>query len=348
VRSSEITFGLALPPVAFMTWPTRKPTMLVLPALYLAMESGLSARDLVDRSRDPFVSVTCFRPRWSMSSLGEPPFSSSSGKRCLAILTEMVLSSMSRTSSLRGGVAGPGPGLARLDVGRWRGGRGNRSSLIGLLHPGNRIAPGLARGDEEHLRWPAVLERPRVERLALAREDVPSRSAEECAVPVQLGHRRGGLLRIADGRAAALVFDEIASPARSIVQHGVRLQSAALYSGPISSEVVEWQIEVLAENPAESPRHFRRSLSVLRHEAEEDLVQHHLVLQEGRADIVLRRPCQLQIQEVRPDFETFRRQSPNRRPSHTRLRTRGLLVAPLPGRPCSRRRCCAPHSRAPA
>ena len=80
-------------------------------------------------------------------------------------------SSESGPPELRGGVAGPGPGLARLDVGRWRGGRGNRSSLIGLLHPGNRIAPGLARGDEEHLRWPAVLERRVVTLLLRERVD---------------------------------------------------------------------------------------------------------------------------------------------------------------------------------
>src|SRR5205814_3669175 len=49
---------------------------------------------------------------------------------------------------------------------------------------------------------PAVLEGPRVVRLPLVGEDVAGGRAQEGPVAVQLGHRRGGLLCVAHGRAA--------------------------------------------------------------------------------------------------------------------------------------------------
>src|SRR5712691_682473 len=117
----------------------------------------------------------------------------------------------------------------------------------------NRIAPGLARRDEEHLRWPAVLERPLIERLALAREHVAGGSAEEGAVSFELGYGRRGLLRIADSRTARLVFDEIAAPAGRVLEHRVWLQPTTLERGAGSGEFVERQIEV-------SPRTQRSAL----------------------------------------------------------------------------------------
>src|SRR5207245_11123282 len=80
----------------------------------------------------------------------------------------------------------------------------------------DRIAPGLTRRDEEHLRWPAVLERPLIERLAPAREHVAGGSAAEGAVSIELGHARGGLPRIAYGRTSRLLFADVPAPGRRL------------------------------------------------------------------------------------------------------------------------------------
>src|SRR5439155_12706303 len=115
---------------------------------------------------------------------------------------------------------------------------------------------------------------------------------------------------------------------------------------PVRREVIERKIEVLAQNPAEAPRHLRWRLSVLWHEAEEHLVQHHLVFEEPRADVVLRCSRQLEVQKLRTDFKPFRRQSPDCRPSlrarvpqvssyHRRLAAHPRRQLSQPGRrPC--------------
>ena len=49
-RSSRLTtFGSALPPVSFITWPTRKPSTPSLPPRYVSTCSGFAARTRVDR-----------------------------------------------------------------------------------------------------------------------------------------------------------------------------------------------------------------------------------------------------------------------------------------------------------
>src|SRR2546426_11001124 len=145
---------------------------------------------------------------------------------------------------------------------------------------------------------------------------LPERDSRASAILLQLGSNRLAPTPVrADGRTARLVLDEVASLARRILEDRIGLQTAALEAAPIRREVIERKIEVLAQNPAEAPRHPRGRLSVLRHEAEEHLVQDHLVLEEPRADVVLRCSRQLEVQELRTDVEPFRRQTPDRRPS---------------------------------
>src|SRR2546426_1247194 len=176
---------------------------------------------------------------------------------------------------------------------------------------------------------------------------LPERDSRASAILLQLGSNRLAPTPVrADGRTARLVLDEVASLARRILEDRIGLQTAALEAAPIRREVIERKIEVLAQNPAEAPRHPRGRLSVLRHEAEEHLVQDHLVLEEPRADVVLRCSRQLEVQELRTDVEPFRRQSPDRRPSlrarvpqvssyHRRLVAHARRQLPQPGRgPC--------------
>jgi hypothetical protein len=91
-----------------------------------------------------------------------------------------------------------------------------------------------------------------------------------------------------------LVLHEEAPLRGRVLEHRVRLKSARLQFGSDAGELLEGQVQVLAEHPPELARHLRPRLAVLRHEPEEDLVRHHLVLQERLPDIVLRHSLLLQ------------------------------------------------------
>ena len=57
LSSSLTSFGLALPPLPFITWPTRKPNVCCLPARYCATASALRADDVADdREQRAFVA----------------------------------------------------------------------------------------------------------------------------------------------------------------------------------------------------------------------------------------------------------------------------------------------------
>ncbi len=89
--------GLALPPVAFMTWPTNQPSDWGFSATPAAL-SGLAAMISSMAFSIAPVSVTCLRPCFSTTSVGEPsPFQTWS-KTSLAILEEITLVSISSTS----------------------------------------------------------------------------------------------------------------------------------------------------------------------------------------------------------------------------------------------------------
>ena len=55
-------------------------------------------------------------------------------------------------------------------------------------------------------------------------------------------------------------------------EHRIRLEPSLLQTHGVSVELLEWQVQVLAEDPTKVARHLRRRLSVLWHEPQEDLV----------------------------------------------------------------------------
>ena len=59
------TPGLALPAIAFIVWPTKKPNNASLPALYCKTLSALAARISSIRASISPVSLVCFNPRSS-------------------------------------------------------------------------------------------------------------------------------------------------------------------------------------------------------------------------------------------------------------------------------------------
>ena len=86
---SLTAWGFALPPVDFITWPTNQPSMVGL-ALTCSTLSGLAAMISSTAFSMAPVSVTCFRPRASTISAGEPPSVQTISKTSLAILPEIV------------------------------------------------------------------------------------------------------------------------------------------------------------------------------------------------------------------------------------------------------------------
>src|SRR5690606_28745407 len=81
--------GFALPPVAFITWPTNQPASVGL-ALACSALSGLAAMTSSTAFSIAPVSVTCFMPRVSTTSRGSPPSFQMISNRSLAILPEIV------------------------------------------------------------------------------------------------------------------------------------------------------------------------------------------------------------------------------------------------------------------
>src|SRR5437868_3062406 len=199
----------------------------------------------------------------------------------------------------------------------------------------DRVAPGLGARHEEHLRRPAIAERARVSGIdQAAPEHVADWSAEEVAVAIELGHRRGGLFRVPHRRASGLVLDEEAPLERRDLQDRVRLQPAPLEGQPPlhGGAVLEGQVQVLAKHPAEAAGHPRPGPT-------------------GRsrcaAPTIARRPraaMRTRSRLRKRSFPSSRKQSLSRRASSC---SRTLTAACALRKP-TRRRSCAPHSRAPA
>ena len=99
-RSSSLTCaGLALPAVAFITWPTSQPSTFSLPARNCSTWVGLSATTLATAASMAPASVICRNPLASMMADGSPPVSAMISNTSLASRPEMVPSA-SRSSSL--------------------------------------------------------------------------------------------------------------------------------------------------------------------------------------------------------------------------------------------------------
>src|SRR6056297_404444 len=79
---------LALPPVAFITWPTNQPASLGFCWAFSTC-AGLAAMISSTACSIAPVSVTCFMPRASTISAGSPPSVYTISNRSLAILPEM-------------------------------------------------------------------------------------------------------------------------------------------------------------------------------------------------------------------------------------------------------------------
>src|SRR6267154_1082971 len=101
-RSSSFSCaGLALPAVAFMTWPTKNPNSLSLPARYSASRAGLRAiTSSITRSMAA-VSVIWRKPCASITASALAPPDHMVSNTSLAILPEMVWSQMRRSSPAR-------------------------------------------------------------------------------------------------------------------------------------------------------------------------------------------------------------------------------------------------------
>src|SRR5688572_774638 len=104
-RSSLSWAGFALPWVAFITCPTKKPNSLSLPLRYSASCFGLAAMIASIACSIAPVSVICLRPRASMTSSAPRPSDHMASKTSLASLPEMV-SSPIRARSPASAVAG--------------------------------------------------------------------------------------------------------------------------------------------------------------------------------------------------------------------------------------------------
>ena len=92
-RRSLTACGLALPPDAFITWPTNQPI-----AFGLVLASPTLSGFLATMSSTSFsiaeTSVTCFKPRSSTIARGSPPSLQTISNTSLAILPEIVPSAM--------------------------------------------------------------------------------------------------------------------------------------------------------------------------------------------------------------------------------------------------------------
>src|SRR6478672_662385 len=95
---SLTTCGLALPAIAFIAWPTKKPNSACLPPLYSTTLSALSARILSIASSIAPVSLVCFKPRLSTIARAPSPLSSMISNTCLAMVP-LIVPSATRPSS---------------------------------------------------------------------------------------------------------------------------------------------------------------------------------------------------------------------------------------------------------
>src|SRR5262249_30446393 len=86
--SSLTACGLALPPVAFMTWPTNHPASAGLALAWSALSGFAAMTSFTAFSMAP-RSVTCVSPRRSTMDLGSPPSDQTMSNTSLAILPEM-------------------------------------------------------------------------------------------------------------------------------------------------------------------------------------------------------------------------------------------------------------------
>lgn len=130
---------------------------------------------------------------------------------------------------------------------------------------GDGVSAGLGLGDEEDFGGPGLLEGAGVPGVLLVEEGA-GRVVEVVGVTLELGERRGGLLGVKDGRAAGFEFDEVTAAAARVLEHRVRLQSSSLGADGRVGELLEGEVQVLAQDPPEVPRDLRRRLPVLRHE----------------------------------------------------------------------------------
>ncbi|ABQ66964.1 hypothetical protein Swit_0596 [Rhizorhabdus wittichii RW1] len=99
LSSSLTTPGLALPPIAFIVWPTKKPNSLSLPPRYSATLSALAAITSAITASIAPVSLVCLRPRSSTILAGSSPVSSMISNTCLASVPDNVPSATSASSS---------------------------------------------------------------------------------------------------------------------------------------------------------------------------------------------------------------------------------------------------------
>src|SRR4051794_33300609 len=99
-RSRSLTScGLALPAIAFIVWPTKKPNNASFPPLYCATLSVLSASTSSIAWSIAPVSLVCLSPRLSTIAAAPSLLSSMISNTCLAIVPEMVPSATSPSSS---------------------------------------------------------------------------------------------------------------------------------------------------------------------------------------------------------------------------------------------------------
>src|SRR5690606_19758511 len=99
-RSSSFTsFGLALPCVFFITWPTKKPSVFISPARTLAAASSFSAMTSSTTAASCASSLICSKPRsWTMAA-ADLPVRNISSKTSLAMVPLMTPLSIRPSSS---------------------------------------------------------------------------------------------------------------------------------------------------------------------------------------------------------------------------------------------------------
>jgi len=88
-------------------------------------------------------------------------------------------------------------------------------------------------------------------------------------------------------------------------------------------------------NVQRKPRHLRGRLSVLRHQFEEDLVEHYLVLQEGLPHVVLQHPAPVSVPATAIRSRSLPPSKPRPSSIPRRFRIPGPLGSPRPAHRCS-------------
>src|SRR5438132_938154 len=90
LRSSFASLGLALPPLPFITWPTRKPKVFCCPARYCAAASALLAMTSRMIATSASSSLFCASPSAATMSSADRPLSYIFAKTSLAIALLIV------------------------------------------------------------------------------------------------------------------------------------------------------------------------------------------------------------------------------------------------------------------